>query len=202
MVYRCRGIPYAHNADRSGDAVRFQNEAAKTDLSVPIAIGTTPDNVGGDSCCQNFRFENDVGPPGRFPVPTLQGFGNLEGLKSCWLGTQTLTGQKDAVRFTKKVAVLDLKTSARPVNVDCTGLKSSCKAREPAVRLPEKVCRSGTGTERARDGTTVRIRDGTVFRIRDGTALHPDSYWHYRETDLGIHNRAARQPVHPPEWEW
>jgi len=105
-------------------------------------------------------------------IPNLQGFGNLEGLKSCWLGTQTLTGQKDAVRFTKKVAVLDLTASARPVNVDCTGLKSSCRARDPAVHPPEKVCRSGTGMERARDGTSTTCwrKDSPTPGARDGTA--------------------------------
>lgn len=45
MVYRCRGIPYSFNADRSIDAVRFQDEATRADLSVPIAIGKAPDNV-------------------------------------------------------------------------------------------------------------------------------------------------------------
>lgn len=125
LVCRCRGIPYAFNADRSGDAIpelagtgRFQVEAARADLSVPIAIGTTPDNVGRDSCCQNFRIEEDAGPPGRFQVPNLQGLGNLEGLRR--------------------------------------GLTSRSRAREPAGHPPEAVCRSGTGTERARDGTMVR----------------------------------------------
>jgi len=68
--------------------------------------------------------------------------------------------------------------------------KQTAMAREAAGHPPEKVCRSGTGTERTgrRDGTMVHIRDDTGLHIRHGT-------------DLGSRNAAASRPVHPPEWE-
>ena len=68
--------------------------------------------------------------------------------------------------------------------------KQTAMAREAAGHPPEKVCRSGTGTERTgrRDGTMVHIRDDTGLHIRHGT-------------DLGSRNAAASRPVHPPERE-
>jgi len=135
--------------------------------------------------------------------PNLQGFGNLEGLKS----------------------------------------KCRSKARDPAGHPPEKVCRSGTGMERAlfyrtgrRDGTRLFRRrhplpGKTAYSIPAGLHVYrkgkhvvnaagveyPLRYLYKHlipawsadrplkscdDIDPGRRKPATNQPVHPPEWEW
>jgi len=124
LVCRCRGIPFgtrvlpinigtigitAHlnkpfNAVRSGDADRLAKKVTRADLSVPIAIGigTAPGNVGRDSCCQNIRIEEDVGPPGSFLVPNLRGLKHSAGTRH-WFAQKIPEGLKEAGRWKTEV---------------------------------------------------------------------------------------------------
>ncbi len=81
------------------------------------------------------------------------------------------------------------------------GLKTWNKAREPAGQPPEKVCRSGTRVERARDDTDNVFRDNPEsnrenLHNRHGTAVRAGF-----STGLGSRKTAEKRPVIPPEWE-
>jgi hypothetical protein len=65
------------------------------------------------------------------------------------------------------------------------GLTCCSRAREPAGHPPEAVCRSGTGTERARDGTMVR---NPVVHSFAGIAVG----FNQRKED--VHTRTGLQP--------
>jgi hypothetical protein len=109
------------------------------------------------------------------------------------------------------------------------GLKSCCRARDPAVHPPEKVCRNGTGMERARDGTAnmgylipegLHVYSQLVGRENTtpgGVELSVPHYFYkhlipawsadrslktYADIGPGRRKSAASRPVHPPEWEW